>query len=624
MTSNDSPKVEFIQKHQPAMESGNYSIHVEHLVSGGTTPGVTYTSEAAFAVTGARFTHLAAQDVYAVFPAAGHVGDFQNVLPHVTLTRSTLPWERTPDADSDLPWLCVILLRDSDFAQLSDRPQPKVITLAELGRPSAAKFPEFELEPGQHPDDKVTVIDIPQSLLVKLIPRKSDLAYLAHVRQPKNSDGSAAGDELATVLCNRLPQDGGSSTAHLVSLEGRYLDGDSFDMQGATGDAPIRLVCLQSFTFACPAESASFTKLLLSLSQDTLRLAAASGNSDADGRLSAGYAAIPHRLRQGDRTVSWYRGPLVPGSVVAADDDADVLNLPTRAADALLRYESGTALFDASYAAAWNIGRMLTLRDKGVSTALYNWKRSTTLSLRRRESVPRHLPLAGAALKTSVPPSVHAWFDSLTLLQGVPFNYLVPDERLLPVESIRFFHVDPRWIECLLDGAFSIGRVTGKDQDQDAPSTDYAGLSGFLLRSSVVSGWPGLLVDGYAEVITDPDFVPTHSPLPLLRMERLSPNVLICLFDGDLHTVDIHLAPETMHFGVEPIDGPTVTKKLRGEEEITVDVPLRGDTGLGVVDIAGLTSNIQTKTQASPYSSAQFALDMVEGVQKVRFTTKDN
>lgn len=54
-----------------------------------------------------------------------------------------------------------------------------------------------------------------------------------------------------------------------------------------------------------------------------------------------------------------------------------------------------------------------------------------------------------------------------------------------------------------------------------------------------------------------------------------------------------------------------------------MDVPLRGDASLGVVDIAGLAGNIQAKTQAAPYRSAQLALDMIEGVQKVRFTTKD-
>ncbi len=43
---------------------------------------------------------------------------------------------------------------------------------------------------------------------------------------------------------------------------------------------------------------------------------------------------------------------------------------------------------------------------------------------------------------------------------------------------------------------------------------NYPTVTGFLLRSDVVSGWPGLLVDGYNEDDT--------KKIELLRMERLS------------------------------------------------------------------------------------------------------
>lgn len=624
MTSIDSSKVEFIEYHLPAMESGVYRVRVEQSVSGGAIPPTSpYATEIAFAVTGERFSYLASQDVFGVFPATGHVGDYQNVLPHVTLTRSTLPWERMPDGKSTgYPWLVLLLLRDSDFTKPSDKPRPQVITLQELQRSSTAKFPAFELEPGQDPNDKVTVIDVKKSLLAQILPRRSDLAYLAHVRQPKDGNGNPLGDELSTVLCNRLPQNGGSSTAYLVSVEGRYsASAGSFDYQGAGDNDRIRLVCLQSFTFSCPYEPLSFTEILAGLDHtpSTLSLPAG-GNADANSRLSAGYVPMPHKLRQGDRTVSWYRGPLAPGSLAATDQQTDMLSLPVRAADAILRYDSSSSMFDVSYAAAWELGRLLTLQNKGLSTALYNWKRSTAQSLWQDEQAVEHLPLEGPDPTSSVPDAVATWFQRLSLLQGIPFNYLVPDERMLPVESIRFFRIDPDWVECLLDGAFSIGRVTGKDMRQDKPSTTpYANLSGFLLRSSVVSGWPGLLVDGYDQVITDNTFVAGHAPLKLLRMDRLSPNILFCLFDGEVKTVDIHLAPETMHFGVDAITGDVVTKKLRGEENKTVQVPWLGDKNLGVIDIAGLVQQIQKVTNVRTYTSAQFALDMIEGVQKVRF-----
>lgn len=628
--SSDPSSVEFIEYHLPPMESGIYRVHVEQSVGGGTIPTTPFAVHATFAVTGERFSYLTSQDIFAIFPAAGHEGDYQNVLPHVTLTRSTLPWERAPDGNvvngDHPPWLTLLLLRESDFTKLSDRPQLTVTTLDDLqGSCQKHFFPSFTLEPGQHSDDKVTVIDVKKSLLAQILPRKSDLHYLAHVRQTTDDKGTPLGDELATVFCNRLPQDGGSSTAYLVSVEDRYAKGEEFDYLGAKDEDSIRLVCLQSFTFSCPEEPLSFTKLLQSLDNkpSTLMLPE-SIDTDANRSLSAGYVPMPHKLRQGGRTVSWYRGPLAPGSLGPTDQNADVLCLPVQAADALLRYDSSTGMFDVSYAAAWELGRLLTLQNKGISKALYNWKRSTSQALLADEQAIEHLPLTGPITDLTVPDAVAAWFKRLGLLQGIPFNYLVPDERMLPVESIRFFRIDPHWVECLIDGAFSIGRVTGTDMKQDKdnrPSTSqYASLSGFLLRSSVVSGWPGLIVDGYDQVITGDTFETGQTPLTLLRMDRLSPNVLFCLFAGEVTTVDIHLAPETMHFGVDPVsDGEKVTKTLRSEKKANVTVPMRGDSKLEVIDIAGLVGTIKMLPNVTSYTSADFALDMIEGVQKVRF-----
>ncbi|HTF04001.1 MAG TPA: hypothetical protein VK826_08245, partial [Bacteroidia bacterium] len=58
----------------------------------------------------------------------------------------------------------------------------------------------------------------------------------------------------------------------------------------------------------------------------------------------------------------------------------------------------------------------------------------------------------------NMPQPLTDWLSRLALLYGVPFNYLVPDEGMLPPESIRFFYLDINWVEALVDGAFSIGR----------------------------------------------------------------------------------------------------------------------------------------------------------------------
>ena len=44
----------------------------------------------------------------------------------------------------------------------------------------------------------------------------------------------------------------------------------------------------------------------------------------------------------------------------------------------------------------------------------------------------------------------------IRLLKGVPFQYLIPTDAALPVESIRFFHIDQNWLDALIDGALSV------------------------------------------------------------------------------------------------------------------------------------------------------------------------
>jgi len=47
-----------------------------------------------------------------------------------------------------------------------------------------------------------------------------------------------------------------------------------------------------------------------------------------------------------------------------------------------------------------------------------------------------------------MPKIIQKGFEEPSLLKGVPFNYLVPSEEMLPMEFIRFFYVDCVWMEC--------------------------------------------------------------------------------------------------------------------------------------------------------------------------------
>jgi len=192
-----------------------------------------------------------------------------------------------------------------------------------------------------------------------------------------------------------------------------------------------------------------------------------------------------------------------------------------------------------------------------------------------------------------LPDNVRSWLARARLLAGVPFGHLVPDAELLPPESIRFFYLDREWTDVLVEGALSVGTITTLDRDNlqalyapirdeidteerkvrlagsdDDPGTGPAGaITGFLLRSRVVSGWPLLHVNGYsAEVGPDDGAVPDDDPrrLRLLRLERLAPAVLLALFDGIPQVVRIEEPRQGIQFGVDvaPGDAGTTTATL--------------------------------------------------------------
>ncbi len=780
-----SKKIEFLQNHLPVLKAGKYTIRVtQHLEAPEfilpqfafyRQPALAQTFPEAlktFEVSGPRFS-LTPDDIYSVFPPVGSLGDHSNVLPHIIFNQSTLPWERSLDGQSKTaPWLALLVFHEAE-APKAQAP----ITLAQLKPTTTSWHPPFEYQRGQLSTDKVNVIDVDQAILQHILPTQNDLEFLAHARQGLDMAGKAMGNEQAVLIANRLPQKGGITTVHLVSLENHFgvailaqnhanklnagqlpnaikrqftqnkitlsaqfqihtitpsqswylLDQDSqqkYQLWVTTvnqkeyinlsifrfneaGNKKIRLVSLKNWKFSCTSHEKSFKGILENLNRTPalLRLPSIQNNNATKPYLVAGRSPHLHFFRQGSQSVSWYHGPLS-----VADHNKLSLKLPVFTADELLRYYVDSGMFEVSYAAAWELGRMLSLQDKSFSTALYKWKRQhaqlVQAAERRLSHLPKHQSIIETARAFSLPSIISDWFEKTSLLEGVPFNYLVPDEKMLPQESLRFFKLDRFWVECLLDGAFSIGRVSKSQMNKDRKhhaedEEDYpeqpAGLpfdqiSGFILRSEMVSGWPGLLIDAMEDHLLElPDsfqndlnknklslhfrkaFAINNQPLlstgagevevvledtktgverwkimdlakeeqyyvhhqgnkllvslknKLLRKAQLSPEVMLCLFEGEIRTLDFHLQAESLHFGLD-FPGPgnnAFHKKLKGDDGsangIEIDtIPMRTDAPQ-VINIAALTQSLQDKLAKSTFTSAQFALEMTEGVERVRF-----
>ncbi|GHE55777.1 hypothetical protein [Roseivirga thermotolerans] len=257
------------------------------------------------------------------------------------------------------------------------------------------------------------------------------------------------------------------------------------------------------------------------------------------------------------------------------------------------------------------------------------------------------------------------WLSGLLSLKGVPFNYLIADEKMLPKESIRFFQVDDLWLDALLQGAFSIGRITELDKKLDehnylsvredavTQETGYKEnvFSGFLMRSQLVQSYPTMVYKAYDSA---------GKELSKVRLEKISDSVILGIFAGEKPQnpqvgtpVDQRIAKlyiqepqEGLHFGIdawnEGASSYTRTlKNLSGAHpntdpagstiktgtpatDLTVPVSFRGNSKT-VIQIDALAkamqSGIPTANQRSDgkFTAAEFALEMVEQTENYTF-----
>ncbi|WP_344750697.1 hypothetical protein, partial [Micromonospora olivasterospora] len=271
------------------------------------------------------------------------------------------------------------------------------------------------------------------------------------------------------------------------------------------------------------------------------------------------------------------------------------------------------------------------------------------------------------------------------LLHDVPFRYLVPDARLLPPESIRFFRLDRGWLDRLRAGALAVGggdgsreraataallpradgaaaehlplvrevqrgrisipvaaEVVAEERAESvalAAGTDAVRLAGaavpvtgFLLRSALVSGWPAMQIRAWASDLpadvppgVDPDELAGRRPdlvVPLLRLQRLSPAVLLALFHGAPRLIWLQEPPQSVQFGLEPSGtGWRVPVRSAGGQEVTsVPVPMRPGPVAGVVDVATLAGALDAAVSGSPPNrGAGVALSLLQAPSRQRF-----
>lgn len=557
--------------------------------------------------------------VVATFPADVSSGKYYAALPHITMSRGTLPWERMPASGGAVPrpWMVLLILDEDEMKH------------AEVLAATASKLPSEIDHADTAKDAKVSFLKLDAAVVASHFPELDDLPWLAHVR---HIAPGGQNNETSTIIAARLPTPGKQNHAFLLSVENRY---------GAKhvthhGAAKLSFAILHQWSFVCEAEHRhGFAELLSKRDGNAIvpkPFALSGGTAETADIFAAGYVPVEHRLRNGTQSVAWYHGPLLPGIAPVAAKLIEA-KLPVAHADDLMLLDQDFAMFDVSYASAWELGRMIVLEHTDVALEIAHWKQMVGRDALRAGQTNNVKALHAANLPSArphLPDHLADWIRrGLLEMREVPFINLVADEELLPEGEFRFFDVDQAWLECLRDGALSVGRTDGHARDVEEGLRKHLEhprqLSGFLLRSGAVSDFPSLEVDGYGAV--SPAKGEFDKPaLPVIRMERISNSVLMVLFEGRVQTVDVHLHPQALHFGFEHQD-------INGVDSYTKDVTLKNRSGsatvtaqnggmndLRVVKMSEVAKQFKITKKTGAGGVSEFAARMLEGVPLVRFT----
>ncbi len=249
--------------------------------------------------------------------------------------------------------------------------------------------------------------------------------------------------------------------------------------------------------------------------------------------------------------------------------------------------------------------------------------------------------IKSADYSIAIPTEIQDWLAQLRHLVGLPFHYLVSDEKLLPMESIRFFYIDTNWLNTLTKGVLSIGvhsdhhhNMNGVIFNQLKKIYDSSDpVFGFLLRSAVVSSLPGLAIRA-DENIKDPT-------VNVTRQERLSSNVLLCLFDGVPQQISICEPQEQLSFGVSGDGLDTGFIELReldekigaGKQKFSEDeknqlpiITFFREPGSRVLDFLKIRDTLsgKEKLDKNPLTTSDLAVQLIRSPEEVTFKMAPN
>ncbi|WP_290565947.1 hypothetical protein [Akkermansia sp.] len=377
----DTGRIQLAARIRPNLPGGEYHVEVSQSTN---IPDCTIET--------ARFTFhcdadpssLLPHEIYSVYPPRDCFGKFDMVLPHIIFTRRTYPWERNFGNAPDSPWITLLLFDETEGAVVTVMPRREAFP-----PPDGVYCPALG-EGGQ--EEPCTVLDVPAELFCDVCPALDDLPYTAHARgvcrDNKAIEAVQIDEWLSVLVSNRYPcsvtgEEGVKNTAYVVSIQGFENFFNDVRLRQRIRDSKeyshVRLFVLTSWSFHCRQDDFDFKTVFQGLDVDPL-IAKTSGNTPppVHNLISKGFVPLNHSLRDGGRTVSWYKGPFAPCEQKTRKNRTQFFS------DSRLIYEPEMGMFDISYASAFTLGRLLAMQSGSFTAALDAWR-----NVNKREAIDR-------------------------------------------------------------------------------------------------------------------------------------------------------------------------------------------------------------------------------------------
>lgn len=379
MVQTEDSRIRLMQAWIPDLKTGKYTVEAEQVLEAPVkkTAG---SEKLEFYVNCPKFS-LAQNEVYGLYPDMGSRGNYGSTMPHVVFESENLPWERTVEGqDEYYPWMALVCFSKEELPQIQ---QCAVGDLGKL-RKQGVYTPDFTYEKttGESSEQVCEYMDVDKKSYKELFPRQDEVPLLSHVRMidlhEKEDSLISLDGTFSSLVCNRFPVSSeGNGTENVlcaVSLEGygtRLPGGKDFESALKEYDA-FRFVILYRWSIHSVAqEYPGFRRILEQMEASAFSAPGGEDTMKVGEILKRGYLPLGHITRTGEQTVSFYRGPLSPYSV------EDTETKECTSADGEIRYDPAMGMMDMSYSAAWQLGRMLALKNQTIAQSICRWRKET-------------------------------------------------------------------------------------------------------------------------------------------------------------------------------------------------------------------------------------------------------